>query len=243
MTTISRPALRTLPRRLRDCRSGLALTEFSVALPILLALGLYGFETANLAIGNLRVSNIATLTADNAARVRGSIDEADVIHLLNGAKMTGTGIRFAANGRVIVSVLEPTSDGAAQWIRWQRCDGALNVTSSYGQPRTSAGAAITNGTEILAAGRVLPSSAPSAQSHSSARLGPAGATGRQIMAQPGAAVMLVEVTYNYQPVVGSWVFGPMQLRFESAFNVRQRTDQSLKNANRITPKSCNLFQA
>lgn len=242
MTARSRIRLRHALRRLRANRSGLALTEFAFSLPVLLALGLYGFETANLAIGNLRVSNIATLTADNAARVRDSIDEADVVHLLTGAKMTGTGIRFAANGRVILTVLEPTSDGAAQWIRWQRCDGALNVASSYGQPRTILGTTITDGTEMLGIGRILPSLTPSSQQHSSARLGPVGPAGRQIMAQPGAAVMLVEVVYNYQPVVGNWVFGPVQLRYESAFNVRQRTDQALKNANRIAPKSCNIFQ-
>lgn len=243
MTRTLRQPLSTLPRRLRDCRSGLALTEFAFSLPILLALGLYGFETANLAIANLRVSNIATLTADNSARVRESIDEADVVQLLTGSKMTGNGIKFPANGRVIISILEPTSDGTAQWMRWQRCDGALNVASSYGQPRTSAGAAITNGTEVYGADRVTASAQPSSQAHSTARLGPVGPTGRQILAQPGAAVMLVEVVYNYQPIVGSWVFGPMQLRYESAFNVRQRTDQVLKNAGRITPKSCNLVQA
>lgn len=38
--------------------------------------------------------------------------------------------------------------------------------------------------------------------------------------------MVVEVGYNYQPI-----------------NVRQRTDQSLKNAGRITPRSCNTFAA
>ena len=81
-------------------------------------------------MAHLRVSNIAMLTADNAARVRDSIDEADVIELFTGAKMTGASINFAQNGRIILSSLEPT-DGRTnrQWIRWQRCDGALNVAS------------------------------------------------------------------------------------------------------------------
>lgn len=230
-------------RRLRDCRSGLALTEFAFSLPILLALALYGFETANLAIANLRVSNIAMLTADNHARVRESIDEANVIEVLTGAKMSGAGIGFAPNARIIVTSLEPTSDGTSQWIRWQRCDGALNVASNYGGPRTSTGALITNGTEFFATNRTSVSSAPSSQAHASARIGPVGPAGRQIVAQPGNAVILVEVIYNYQPIVGDWVFGATQIRYENAFVVRQRTDQSLRNANRITPRSCNLLSA
>ena len=45
-------------------------------------------------MAHLRVSNIAMLTADNAARVRDSIDEADVIDLLTGAKMSGSEHQF-----------------------------------------------------------------------------------------------------------------------------------------------------
>lgn len=236
------PARRRL-RALAGCRSGLALVEFAASLPVLLVLGLYGFETANLAIANLRVSNMATMTADNAARVRESIDEANVTELLTGTKMTGTNIAFAANGRVILTSLEATPDGTAQWIRWQRCDGLLGVQSSYGGPRNASGALIRNGTEIYASDRVTASSAPSSHSHASARLGPVGPAGRQISAQSGTAVMMVEVVYNYQPIVGNWVFGPRQIRYEAAFNVRQRTDQSLRNGGRATPRRCDTFQA
>lgn len=235
--------VRALANRLKADRKGLALTEFAFSLPILLAIGMYGFETANLALSNLRVSNIAMIVADNNARVRDSIDEANVIEIMVGAKATGTGMGLAENGRIIVSSLEPTTDGTAQWIRWQRCDGALNVASNYGAPKTSTGTNITNGTEFYATNRSSASSAPSSQSHSSARLGSVGPAGRQIMAQPGTAVILVEIIYNYQPIVGNWVFGPTQIRYENAFIVRQRTDQALRNANRVTPDSCNLFTA
>lgn len=231
---------KALLRDLRDCRSGLALTEFAMSLPILLALALYGFETANLAIANLRVSNIATLTADNAARVRDSIDEANVIELMTGAKMTGNTINFGANGRIILSSFE-RSNNNRQWIRWQRCDGALNVQSNYGRPKTAGGADIVNGTENLAADRVAPSNAPS--SPNQATLTAVGPAGRQIEASPGTAVMVVEVVYNYQPIVSERLFGPIQLRYESAYNVRQRNDQALRNAGRTTPRSCNSFQA
>jgi hypothetical protein len=205
--------------RLRDCESGLAFLEFALSLPVLVTLGLVGLETANLAMAHLRISNIAMLTADNAARVRDSIDESNVIELLTGAKMTGDSIHFRQNGRIILSSIEPNTAGAGgastgQYIRWQRCDGAKHVTSHYGVQ----GAGQTNNT-IQA-------------------VGPAG---NQISASAGSAIMMVEVTYDYQPIVSDAIFGPRTIRYESAFNVRQRTDQVLKNAAGVTPRNCTAY--
>jgi len=220
----------------------MAFVEFAMSLPVLLTLGLGGLETAHLAIAHLRVSNMASLAADNAARVRDSIDEANVIELLTGSKMTGSGIDFAANGRIILSSVEATDDGRAQWIRWQRCDGALNVSSSYGMPRTADGAPILDGTEFLASDRQTESDAPSSEEHPSAQLGPIGPEGRQITAQPGTAIMVVEVVYNYQPLVGEFLLGTREIRYESAYNVRQRTDQALRNGGATEPMSCDTFE-
>ena len=55
--------------------------------------------------------------------------------------------------------------------------------------------------------------------------------------------MVVEVVYNYQPIIPNSFLAGRQIRYESAFNVRQRTDQALKNAGAITPRSCNTFAA
>jgi Flp pilus assembly protein TadG len=228
---------------LRDCRSGVAFIEFAFALPVLLALGLLGLETAHYAMANLRVSNIAMLTADNAARVRESIDEADITELLTGAKMTGSNINFAPNGRIILTDLEPTTTGGKQWVRWQRCDGALNyaATPTALRPMTSAGAVITNGTEIYNSDRNTNSSNPSSETKAS--LTSVGSGTNVISAQAGTAVMVVEVAYNYQPVIPNSFLSGRRITYVSAFNVRQRTDQTLHNVGRITPKSCNLFAA
>ncbi len=205
--------------RLRACESGLAFVEFAMSLPVVVTLALCGLETANLAMAHLRVSNIAMLTSDNAARVRDSIDESNVIELLTGAKMTGNNIRFRENGRIILSSIEPNTAGAGgastgQWIRWQRCDGAKNVASSYGAQGTG---------------------------QYNASLQAVGPPGNQISASPGTAVMMVEVVYDYQPIVSDAIFGPRTIRYESAFNVRQRTDQVLKNAAGVTPRNCTTF--
>ena len=159
---------------------------------------------------------------------------------MTGAKMTGAGIDFAANGRIILSDFERTQNNR-QWIRWQRCDGALNVNSSYGRPKNANNGDITNGTENLGADRVTPSTAPSSPNH--ATLTEVGPPGRQISASPGTAVMVVEVVYNYQPIVSERLFGPRQIRYESAFNVRQRVDQAISNNSANTPKRCTTFQA
>lgn len=228
---------------LRDDHSGLAFIEFAFALPVVLALGLLGLETANYAMSNLRVSNIAMLTADNASRVRDSIDEGDVVELLTGAKMSGSNINFAQNGRIILTDLERHSTQNLQWVRWQRCDGALNYTPNPAalRPLTAGGAVITNGTEIYNTDRITTSSAPSNETKAS--LASVGTGTNVISANAGTAVMVVEVAYNYQPVIPNSFLQGRQITYVSAFNVRQRTDQTLRNINRITPKSCNLFAA
>jgi hypothetical protein len=227
---------------LRACTSGVALIEFAFALPVLLALGLMGLETANYAMAHLRVSSIAMLTADNAARVRESIDESDIVELFTGAKLSGANIQFAQNGRIILTDLEQRS-GTTQWIRWQRCDGALNYTNPDAnlRPRTAAGAAITNGTEIYNTDRTTPNTTSPSSPDATPAIVSMGSSGTTIAAQAGTAVMVVEVVYTYQPIIPNSFLAGRQIRYESAFNVRQRTDQVLKNSGRITPRSCNTF--
>lgn len=223
MLTLARQPLRAarFAARLGRDDGGLALLEFALSLPVLVTLGLVGLETANLAMAHLRVSNIAMIASDNAARVRDSIDEANVIELLTGAKMTGDSIRFRQNGRIILSSIEPNTAGAGgastgQWIRWQRCDGAKVVTSNYGPQGTGQ----TN--------------------NSLQSVGPAGNT---ISASSGTAIMMVEVVYDYQPLVSNSIFGARTIRYESAFNVRQRTNQAITNLTGTAARNCTTYSA
>lgn len=214
-------------RRLRDCRSGMAMVEFAMALPAVLTLGLAGMEVAWLMLAHLKISNIAMLTADNASRVRETIDETDVNELFTGAILAGQSINFQNNGRIILYSIEPNADNTRQWIRWQRCIGSLAVAPSYGRPLAANGTAITNGTEMT-----TPSSPTLV---TTTAIGPPG---NQIQAQPGMATMMAEVVYNYQPLVSGALLGPMQIRYTSAFNVRQRNDQVLHNVSGTTVRSC-----
>lgn len=223
------PAL--VRRFIRD-DSGVALVEFAISMPLLLTIGLMGAEVAHYGMANLRVNQIAMLTADSAGRVRDSIDEKDVNDLMIGAKKIGTGIDFADNGRIILSSLEPNTAGTYQWIRWQRCSGAKNIDSSYGFPLNSSGFAIKDAT--------------TSTSQTKSTMTAMGPTGNQIAASSGSAVMFVEVVYDYQPIVSSFWLGPRVIRYTAAFNVRQRTDQAIKNAANLVnadKSACNVFTA
>lgn len=208
-------------RYLAGDTSGLALMEFALSLPVLLSMGLGGLELAHFAIATERVNQIAMTAADNAARVRSSIDELDVNEVVAGAKFVGSSIDFAKNGRIILSSLEENAGKTGQWIRWQRCAGAKNINSSYGVQD---------------------------KGMSDSSLLGMGPSGNEISAISGTAVMFVEVFYDYQPIVPMPMLGYSNrtMHFTAAFNVRERTDQQLRNVKGLSGtdiSSCALYSA
>lgn len=209
----------SLLRRLRRDERGIQLVEFAVSVPVLLTLGLGGIEVANYSIASIRCSQIAMSVADNAGRVRDSIDEADVNETMLGAKQMGEGVKFAENGRIILSSLEPNAAKTGQYIRWQRCSGKKVVSSLYGAEGKG-----QNDSSLQA-------------------MGPAATA---IKASAGTAVMFVEVVYDYQPIVSNRLLGAHTMRYESAFNVRQRTDQTIKNGGNLgtgNTSACGIYAA
>jgi Flp pilus assembly protein TadG len=205
--------LRHLIHRLRGDERGLALIEFAFSLPVLVVLCMAGLECANLALAHLRVSQVAMLVADNAARVRTSIDEADVNEIMTGAELSTASLNLKQNGRIFLSDLEPNgkaSPNTGQYIRWQRCWGNGPFTSSYGVAGNGQNdASMVDG------------------------MGPGAPTPNKVKASSGTAVMFVEIAYNYQPLITNAIFGNKVIRYSSAFNVRERTDQAIKNAGNL----------
>lgn len=200
--------------RLPSCRSGVSIIEFALALPVVMLVAVGGLECANVALAHLRVSQIATTTADTSARILTQMDETDIEEAFAGVDVMGNRINFAARGRVVLSSLEPNGQSggnAGQRITWQRCHGSLNVAPSYGRQ----GAGATNA--ALAAGM--------------------GPTGRKITAGSGTNVMFVEVTYQYQPLIYD-VLNVGNIRYEAAFNVRERTSFDITNTAGRTVKTC-----
>jgi hypothetical protein len=210
-------ALRPVPlRTLARCTRGIALTEFAFALPIFLFLLLGGLEITNFVMAHARVNQIAITAADNAGRVRSGIDESNIYEVFSGVALVGQSLDFADNGRVVLSSLEPnglTGPDEGQMINWQRCYGSLSVAPLYG--RQGKGRSNSN----LEDG-----------------MGPAGS---EIRSGSGTAVMFVEVTYQYEPLFfGLLESSSNRIRYESAFNVRERTNQAITNTQNLAVNSC-----
>jgi Flp pilus assembly protein TadG len=122
---------------------GLALLEFAFVFPVLLLLCVGGGELANYTITKMRISQIALQTADNAARMgTGSplaakvISETDINDVFAGAQIDSGKLDLNANGRIILSSLEPMANPNTNdryKIVWQRCYGTKTAhASSYG---------------------------------------------------------------------------------------------------------------
>ena len=198
--------LRKVMQSLKYDKQAAALTEFALALPLVLGGGLFGIETAYFTVIHMRVNQAAAHIADNASRIgdTSTIDnrkiyEDDVRDLMIGADIQLKVLDLFEYGRVIVSSLETDADtrGEPQWIHWQRCMGKLGWYSTYGEQddRSKLGEGM-------------------------------GRKGEKVAARSHQPVMFVEVTYEYQPLFTDKFVGQRYLHSYSAFTVRADRDLS-----------------
>lgn len=194
----------SLLQRLACARSGVATIEFALSVPLLLTVGMWGVETANVAMVHMRINQLATQIADNGSRIGDTsqltdrkIYETDINDLLAGANIQSGNIDLFEHGRVIISSLEVV-DGTEdqQYIHWQRCKGVKHVVSDYG-----------------AEGKGLDGS-----------LSGMGPSDDQITATKGDAVIFVEITYDYQPLISKMFTAAGTIKTTAAFNVRDSRD-------------------
>jgi len=205
--------IRSTLRRLARDRSGVALVEFAMGLPVLLLATCYGIETANYAVTHLRVSQLSLALADNASRVGVSqlasqqLREVDINDVLQASRLSGDRINVTKYGRVTLSSLEADTNGV-QRIHWQRCLGlktGATYISHYGTTPTNAGSdtgTAYQGTQVTG-------------------MGP---TDAKVTAPPLSGVMFVEINYEYQPLFGDWLLGKRVIHYPSSFIVRDRRD-------------------
>ena len=193
-------------RRLLRNKSGVAAVEFAMGAPLLLTAGLWGSETANYALVNMKIGQLAVHIADNGSRIGDTsmlqnrkIYESDLNDLIYGAQIQGgPAIGLYDNGRVIISSLEVRESGSGdeeQYIHWQRCRGAKNVASSFGDE----GDVLANGI---------------------------GRDGTEVLAQSGDAVIFVEINYTYQPLISANFLGSLDIISTASFTVRDDRDLS-----------------
>lgn len=200
----------------------IAVMEFALGAPLLMALGGYGLEVSNLAITNMRVSQYALQIADNASRIGVNsglatfqVREGDINDVLQGLRLFSAGAKLTTYGRVTLSSLENVQqsydDDNVQRIHWQRCIGQKSgpgFDSSYGTTSVSAGSDGTSGT----AGTLAPTGM--------------GDPGKQINAPDSTGVIFVEVNYQYQPLFGTLFVNPTKLHYVAAMIVRDKRDFS-----------------
>ncbi|KQN70808.1 TadE/TadG family type IV pilus assembly protein [Sphingomonas sp. Leaf62] len=197
--------LRIVARRLHDlhhARRGVALLEFALALPVVLTIGLCAVELCNFGVQQLRLSQATQTLADNISRVgvdtnaaTQQLREADVNEVIGGLRRQTEALGVTTNGRVTISSLE-TKDGA-QWIHWQRCVGLKRgpgYDSSFGRE----GDGGTSGSTFRGMGD------------------PA----KPVQAPDRAAVIFVEINFDYQPLLPTFFLGNPKLQQTAAFIVR-----------------------
>ncbi|MCW3836861.1 TadE/TadG family type IV pilus assembly protein [Sphingomonas canadensis] len=213
--------LRGTGRLGRDTR-GAALLEFALSLPILLVMSLTGAELTNYITTRMRISQLALHLADNAARMGSggqlmakTISEADINDLLTGAGLQAGELELYANGRVILSSLEPTANpntNSTYKITWQRCRGSKTTHgSTYGTVGQSSGTNMTG-------------------------MGPSG---RQAVAPDNGATMFVEVYYEYQPLVKTSLAPTTEIVEVASMMVRDARDLTqIYNAENATRATC-----
>ena len=207
-------------------RAGVSVVEFALSLPMVVALGMFGIEVANMASTQMQVSQLALSIADNASRLGQAdnsggappmVDEAEINAVMFGAMQQGASIDFEENGRVVLSSFE-RRDGDDEdldedddvdaddvhYIHWQRCAGDLDRDSLYGQAE-----------DELAAG-----------------IGESGLT----VSSHDQAVMFAEVYYQYQPIFAGVFLDGITFRQEAALVVRD--DRTLSGLTGTATSTC-----
>lgn len=119
-------------------RRGVALVEFAFAFPMLLILVLNGLELVHYVVVQMKVNQIAVMTADSASKLRSTMTESFMNQLFTGADKAGASIDFKGHGKIIVSSVQNNAKGTGQWVRWQRCFGSLSYASKYGSEGSGA---------------------------------------------------------------------------------------------------------
>jgi hypothetical protein len=202
--------------RIRDDQQGVAFVEFAFAAPLLLFLVLGGLEVVNYAVAQLKVNQIAMTVADNAGRVTTGIDEANIYEVFAGAGVIGKSMDFEQHGRIVLSSLQDNEQKGSkhgQMINWQRCWGDLGTAPAYGtEGKGRDDSTLEDG------------------------MGPEG---NRITSIPGTAVMFVEVSYDYQPLISKTMLPVVgTIRRESAFNVRGRQNNDISDTQGLALLAC-----
>ncbi|EQB02344.1 hypothetical protein L288_16755 [Sphingobium quisquiliarum P25] len=210
------------------------MVEFAICLPFVITVTMAGAELANYTTTKMRISQLALLVADNASRIGSgsmnakTISETQINDLLTGAGLQSGRLNLFQNGRVILASLQPSATENKFVVKWQRCRGMQQVTSSYYT------ATNTTNLNLPVTGDID------------------GITVKNHLVTPPSkgAVMFVEISYTYQPLV-SLQFLPsinQTINDSAALTVRDNRDYTggtsgIYNAENATRSLCAQYTA
>ena len=216
---------RSLPRRLHIDASGMAMVEFALCLPFVVGVAMTAAELTNFTTVKMRMSQLALQVADNASRIgtgtvtsTTTISEAQINDMLTGAGYQGGKLNVYPNGRVIVSSLETDPANSGKYRIRWQRCRGSKVATSGYGAQGS-----NNLTGITMNGQLI--TAPS-----------------------DTAVMVVEISYNYQPLISSTFAPATTLKETAAMVVRDNRDMTgptggvgIYNNENVTASICSTY--
>ncbi|MBL4906625.1 MAG: pilus assembly protein [Sneathiella sp.] len=131
--------------------SALAMMEFALLLPLLLTLGLGGFEVARFALLMQKLDRITATFSDLIAREE-SLSVAELDNLFDATNFLAAPFDFNANGMIVVTSVEGR-DGQAPLVIGQRSQG--NITGGVSQVGIDGGSATLPAVFTSAGGQTL----------------------------------------------------------------------------------------
>lgn len=192
-----------LLRRLSHSQSGVAMVEFALATPFFLTAGLWGVELANYTIVTMQINQIAIHIADNASRIGDTsvlenkkIYESDINDVMLGASLqAGQRLALWDRGRVIISSLEVLPDSDPE---------AQYIHWQRCMGKKEHDSTYGSVDDTFAIGM--------------------GPSGQEVFANADEAVIFVELTYDYEPLVSKHFITDRTVKAIATFNVRSSRD-------------------
>jgi hypothetical protein len=202
------------------------MVEFALALPFVVFVTMSAAELTNYTTTKMRVSQLALQIADNASRIgtgtvlsNKTISETQINELFAGANLQSGKLGLFSNGRIILSSLQPGTATNSYVVKWQRCKGAKTFTSST---------YFTAGTTERDATTNNP---------------------YNVTPPADGAVMFVEISYTYQPIIGlQFINNISEIRETAAMTVRDNRDYTggtngIYNSEGAPVASCSTYSA
>lgn len=210
---------RGLLQRLRSNRRGVAIVEFAYSMPFLVILGMGGGELTNFVTTKMRVSQLSLHIADNGSRIGTGtvlsvkqITEAQIKDLLTGAGLQARELDLYTNGRVIVSSLQADPARTGKYMIKWQRCRGLKTFTSQFGVQGK-----DNMTGITAKGQL-------------------------ITPPDNGAVIFVELSYTYKPLIAGRFSPTGEIKEFAAMTVRDNRDLTqIYNPEGVTAASCSTY--